>query len=335
MQPQLPHIPEGIGHYLRDESTEMELRRIKNDHDRERKYYEGEIAMLQRQLNKSERKGGGAQLVVEQSAKLTEYEANIQQLKDEKSALMIEAEELKQKLAVRGPEGNKACEEKDIEKELAEALTKNTKLSIKIEEMELRGNVEASEVRKEMKHKEREARKALDKLQEALNEAETEKAEQLELRNETIGDLKKKLKEKEESIATAQATVADLKEQLAQKGGGLTTAQATVADLKEQLAQKGEGLTTAQATVAVLKEQLAQKGVVPENKALEEFKEEHQRVLKEQKERYKEKKKFLKDEVKRLETLRQVSNKVAYTHVACGSSVMCVDFCTWYFSSTE
>ena len=297
---QLLHMPEGIGHYLRDESTEMELRRIKNDHNRERKHYEEKIAMLQRQLNKSERKGGDAQLVVEQSAKLTEYEANIQQLKDEKSALMIEAEELKQKLAVRGPEGNEACEEKDIEKELAEALTKNTKLSIKIEEMELRGNVEASEVRKEMKHKEREARKALDKLQEALNEAETEKAEQLELRNGTIGDLKKKLKEKEESIATAQATVADLKEQLAQKGEGLTTAQAS-----------------AQATVAVLKEQLAQKGVVPENKALEEFKEEHQRVLKEQKERYKEKKKFLKDEVKRLETLRQVSNKVVYTRVAC------------------
>ena len=289
---QHPHQPDNDNDYLKElNEIRIERDRCKKDCDFKEKQierYEEQIASLKRELKKS----GGGSVAVDQS-KLNGYEANIRQLEDEKTELANKVKEL------------------EYEK---------NQLAIKIEKREFMENIEVSEEKdREIRDKERElakARKAIEaekqradqemrkkeELQEMLNEQEREKVEQLELQKETIGNLKGQLAQKEKGLTTAQATVADLKEQLAQKEKGLTTAQATVADLKDQLAQKGEGIAIAQA-------EQAQPPHVTENKALEELKEEHQRILKEQKE----KKKHLKDKVKKLEqaeTLRQVSKLI-------------------------
>ena len=237
------------------------------------KEYEKEIASLRSELKKS--RGGGRGSVAVDQSKLNGYEANIRQLEDEKSELAIKVKELEYERYQLGKKNEEMVWNEDI---AVSEVRKEKDQEIRDKERELAEARKAIEAEKQ--RADQEMRKN-EELQEMLNEQDREKVKQLELQNKTIGNLK---------------------EQLAQKEKGLTIAQATVADLKEQLAQKGEGIAIAQA-------EQAQPPHVTENKALEELKEEHQRILKEQKE----KKKHLKDKVKKLEqaeTLRQVSRLI-------------------------
>ena len=276
-EPLLPQETDDVELSLKLTRMELERDRYKRDienKERQLREYEEEIITLRTHLSKSRGGGGGDSVAVDQS-KLNGYEANIRQLEDEKSELAIKVKELEYERYQLGKKNEEMVWNEDI---AVSEVRKEKDQEIRDKERELAEARKAIEAEKQ--RADQEMRKN-EELQEMLNEQDREKVKQLELQNKTIGNLK---------------------EQLAQKEKGLTIAQATVADLKEQLAQKGEGIAIAQA-------EQAQPPHVTENKALEELKEEHQRILKEQKE----KKKHLKDKVKKLEqaeTLRQVSRLI-------------------------
>ncbi|XP_019848821.1 PREDICTED: trichohyalin-like [Amphimedon queenslandica] len=174
-------------------------------------------------------------------------------------------------------------EKDELMKGKEEAEREKDQLAKKLEDMELMGNVEVTEVRKE---KEREIAKAMEavkrenkkkeELQKELNDMEADKIDQLQLQKATVDDLRIKLAQKEEDILLAQAE--------------------TATERKEKEASQEQ----------LLKEKEEEKERL--QKQLEDLKTEHEIKLREQKEKHKFRKKELKSEVERLtkaEKLRQ------------------------------
>lgn len=212
---------------------------------------------------------------------------------ENKERLVKESDEtilgLKQQLKLAQKSKNVMQKEKEeLMKGKEEAEREKDKLAIKLEERELRENVEVIEIRKEKERELAEAMEAVkrekikkEELQKELNDMEDDKIEQLRLQKATVADLKGQLAQKEEDILLAQAeTATERKEKEAW--------QEQLLKEKEEEREEKERL----------------------QKQLEELKAEHELKLREQKEKHKFRKKELKSEVERLtkaETLRQVS----------------------------
>ena len=151
-EPLLPQETDDVELSLKLTRMELERDRYKRDienKERQLKEYEEELITLRTQLSKS-RGGGGIQLLVDQQKQVAEYEATIEQLKDEKGELE------------RGKE-EESARQKKLEKEMEEH-TKQLEEDKQQLEAELAGAKEELQSTKE-KHKQ-EKRKYEDQVKE-------------------------------------------------------------------------------------------------------------------------------------------------------------------------